>query len=288
VGGVTTCVATSLGPVEVDLRPGAGDVVLFFPGGHTTAATPLGPEVYTELGYRTLTFSRPGYGRTDVGPLTAASFVPVVAEVCEQLGISSAVATVGLSFGGLQALQVAVGLPDLAPRLILHSCAPSSLPYPDTRWERAGAALAFGPRSQRLTWPLVRALTSTTWGLRAMMGRLSTAPVEEWWAQWTDDDRAAARATFAHMDSGSGFLLDVRQASAAGTDHRRSLLRSVPCPTLVTASRLDGGVAFAHAEDFARVIPDCRLAETGAPSHFAWLGPSRQSLQETVRSFLAG
>jgi pimeloyl-ACP methyl ester carboxylesterase len=285
---VTTCVATSLGPVEVEFSSGDGDVVLFFPGGHTTAATPLGTEVYTELGYRTLTFSRPGYGRTAVGPLPAARFVPVVAEVCAQLGISSAAATVGLSFGGLQAVHVAVALPELAPRLVLHSCAPSSLPYPDTRWERIGAPLAFGPRSQRLTWPLLRALTSTTWGLRAMMGRLSTVPVEGWWTDWTDDDRAAARVTFAHMDSGSGFLLDVRQASAAGTDRRRALLRSVPCPTLITASPRDGGVAFAHAEDFARAIPDSRLVDTGAASHFAWLGPSRTTLQDAVRTFLAG
>jgi len=57
---------------------------------------------------------------------------------------------------------------------------------------------------------------------------------------------------------------------------------------LVTASRLDGGVAFAHAEDFVRAIPDLPVAETGAPSHFGWLGPSRRSLQETVRSFRAG
>lgn len=283
---MTQCVATSLGPVEIELSSAHGDVVLFFPGGHTTAATPLGAELYTELGYRPLIFSRPGYGRTAVGPLTAASFVPVVSEVCERLGITRAAATVGLSFGGLQAVQVAVGLPELAPRLLLHSCAPSSLPYPDTRWERVGAALAFGPRSQRLTWPMMRALTSTGWGLRAMMGRLSTLPVDRWWADWSEQDRDAARATFARMDSGSGFLLDVRQASVSGSDLRRSVLQSVACPTLITASRHDGGVAYAHAEDFAEAIPDSRLVDTGASSHFAWLGPSRPTLVDAVRDFL--
>src|SRR5690625_8035622 len=103
----TRIVETTLGPVEVALTAATGEVVLFFPGGHTTAATPLGTDLYTELGYRPLVFSRPGYGLTDVGELTAAEFVPAIAEVCESLGITSAAATVGLSFGGLQAVHVA-------------------------------------------------------------------------------------------------------------------------------------------------------------------------------------
>lgn len=76
---------TCLGPVEVALTPGEGEVVLFFPGGHTTAATPLCTDLYTDLGYRVLIFSRPGYGRTNVGRLTAAEFIPAIARVCERL-----------------------------------------------------------------------------------------------------------------------------------------------------------------------------------------------------------
>lgn len=279
-------VDTSLGPVEAALGPGDGPTVLFFPGGHTAATTPLGLEVYSELGLRTLSFSRPGYGRTDVGPLTAEQFVPAVAQTCEALAIRSVAATVGLSFGGLAALRVAVGLPHLAPRLILHSCAPSSLPYPDTAWQRRGAPLLFAPRVQGLNWRLVRGLIASDRGLRAMMRPLSTLPPAQWWQEWTPADRAAARATFRAMDSGSGFVLDLHQATAATSTARRSLLGSVPCPTLVTASRHDGGVAFAHAEDFARSIPNARLVETGAATHFAWLGPSRQRLMNAIRDFL--
>jgi pimeloyl-ACP methyl ester carboxylesterase len=129
----TRVLDTSVGQVEVVLTPGVGDVVLCFPGGHATAATPLCADLYAELGYRPLTFSRPGYGLTDVGDLTAAEFVPAVAEVCKQLAFVGAAATVGVSFGGLQAIHVAAALPHLAPRLILHSCAPSTRPYPDLR-----------------------------------------------------------------------------------------------------------------------------------------------------------
>jgi pimeloyl-ACP methyl ester carboxylesterase len=283
----TRVVDTSVGPVEIALAPGVGEVVLCFPGGHATAATPLCAGLYAELGYRPLTFSRPGYGLTDVGGLTAAEFVPAIAEVCQRLAVVEAAATVGLSLGGLQAVHVAAALPYLASRLILHSCAPSSLPYPDTKMERLGAPVAFNPHFQRLTWRAVRTMTSSDAGLRMMMASLSRLPVAGWWDSWTSADRAAARSTFANMDSGSGFMTDLRQATAARSAYRAAILRSVPCATLVTASHHDGGVAFAHAEDFVRTISDARLVDTGAYSHLFWLGAARHTVSEAIRDFMA-
>ena len=136
------------------------------------------------------------------------------------------------------------------------------------------------------TWAAVRALVASEWGLRTMMGTLSHLPVETWWATWTAADHAAAVHTFRAMDSGTGFVNDVRQAEPDRARYRRLVQRSVACPTLVTASRHDGGVAFAHAEDLAGTIPGARLAETDAPSHFFWLGPPRHRVLESVASFL--
>ena len=284
-------VNTSAGAVEVAITSGTsgtvGPVVVCFPGGHATACTPLGTDLYTELGYRVLTFSRPGYGRTHVGDRNAVEFVPVVAEVCERLGIAEATATVGISFGGMQAVEVAVALPQLAPRLILHSCAPSTLPYPDTTLERHAASLVFGPLLQAGTWRLLRLLTSSERGLRLMMSSLSMLPTEQWWHTWTATDRDAARATFARMDSGSGFVTDIRHA---GDDHsysREASLRAVGCPTLVTASHHDGGVSFTHAEDFVRTIAQTRLVDTDAPSHLYWIGPTRAAVAEAICTFMA-
>ncbi len=279
---------TCLGLVEVALSgPKGGAVVLVFPGGHTTASTPLGTDLYTDLGYRALTFSRPGYGRTEVGLLMAAEFVPAVADVCNQLGITKPAATVGVSFGGLQAAEVAVLLPHLAPRLVLHSCAPSTLPFPDTMLEGAVGRLAFAPWAQRRTWRAVRALTSSDRGLRLMMSTLSTVPSASWWETWMLDDRASARKTFAAMDSGSGFVTDLRQGQATRSRYREAVLRSVACPTLVTASRHDGGVSFDHAENLVRKIPNARLVETNAHSHFYWLGPDRPALSTAIHHFMS-
>lgn len=285
----TTLVSTRLGMVEFALNgPGGGAIVLVFPGGHTTAGSPLGTDLYTDLGYRTLTFSRPGYGRTEVGPLSAAEFLPAIAHACQRLGVAETKATVGISFGGLQAVQVAVSLPHLAPRLVLHSCAPSTLPYPDTTLEAVAGQWAFGPLTQRVTWQAVRTLTASDRGLRLMMSSLSTAPTTSWWHTWDPADRAGARATFATMDSGSGFLLDLRQGVPERGRYREALQRSVPCTTLVTASREDGGVRFAHAEDFVRTIPRARLVETHAQSHFYWLGPDRPAVAASIADFLDG
>ncbi len=157
--------------------------------------------------------------------------MPAVVEVCQLLGIAEAAATVGVSFGGLQALRAAVSQQQLAPRLVLHSCAPSTLPYPDTALERLAAPLAFGPHTQRLTWRVVRALTSSD---------------------------------------------------------RETTSRSVPGPTLVTASHCHGGVSFRHAEDFVRTIPNARLVQTEAKRHFYWLGADRPAISAAVHDFMAG
>ena len=99
-------------------------------------------------------------------------------------------------------------------------------------------------------------------------------------------DRASARATFAAMGSGSGFVTDLRQGAPDRSSYRQAVLGSVPCPTLVTASRHDGGVRFEHAKDFERKIPRTELFETNAPSHFYWLGPGRPALSHAIHDFV--
>jgi pimeloyl-ACP methyl ester carboxylesterase len=271
--------------VEVALQGGGDRHVLFFPGGHCSAITPLGQDVYDELGYQVVTVSRPGYGATGTGDLSAAQFVPAVVEVAAALGIARFDAVVGVSFGGLQALHTAVSS-DLAERLVLHSCAPSRLVFPDTRRDRAMARIVFHPRVERATWAATRAMVRTDRGLRLMMGELSTLRAGEWFDTWSAFERGQARATLLSMRSGRGFVLDVAQGRHGASPERERIQRAVSVPTLVTASRTDGGAAFAHALDFEATITGSTLVETGALSHFAWVGASRGVLLESLREFL--
>jgi len=119
-----------------------------------------------------------------------------------------------------------------------------------------------------------------------MMARLSTLPVEDWWEQLSPADRDEARALFLRMRSDSGFVNDLRQGQQRWAAARREAVSNVRCPTLVTGSRHDRGVAFAHAEDFANTIPDADLVELDSPSHIFWIGPGRARLVSIVGSFI--
>ena len=268
-------------------RPGDKPAVLFFPGGHCSAASDCGWSLYASEGHGVLAFSRPGYGKTDVGPLNATEFVPAVAECCQDLGIKQTAAAVGVSFGGMQALHAAWSLPELVPRLVLHSCAPSTRAYPDARLESLLGPLVFSPALQGLTWAMVASFVRSDAGLRRMVGALSKAPVHEWWDTWSVADKGRARELFRTMRSGSGFVNDLQQARPDRAAYRRMVQTRTACPTLVTASRQDAGVAFAHAQDYADTIPGAVLVELSTPSHLFWLGPAREQAQAAVTDFMA-
>lgn len=279
-------ISTALGDVEIASVDAAGPSVLFFPGGHCSAVNDCGWELHTSLGHSIVSFSRPGYGRTRVGDLSAEEFMPAVEEVCVTLGLVEIAAVVGVSFGALQAVPAALSAPVAARRLVLHSGAPSTLEYPDTRAERTAGPLVFGPHAQRMTWAAISRIVATDTGLRALCASLSTLPTRRWWSTWSHDDREQARRLFQTMASSRGFANDMRQARADSTEHRRRLLQRITCPTLITGSRHDRGVAFAHAEDFATNIPGARLVELDSPSHLFWIGPHTQAAQSAVQDFL--
>lgn len=282
----TRVIQTRLGAVEVTYLPGDKPAVLFFPGGHCSSASDCGWSLYTSAGHGVLAFSRPGYGKTDVGRLNAAEFVPVVAECCEDMGIVGTAGAVGVSFGGMQAIHTAWSLPDLVPRLVLHSCAPSTRAYPDKRRESLFGPLAFAPALQGLTWGTVARLVESDAGLRRMVGALSIRPVNDWWHTWSAEDKRRARELFQTMRSGSGFVNDLQQARPDRATYRWLVQTRTRCPTLVTASRHDAGVAFAHAEDYAETIPGAVLVELAAPSHLFWLGPAHEEARAAISAFM--
>ncbi len=266
--------------------PGDKPPVLFFPGGHCSAAIDCGWSLYAAIGHGALSFSRPGYGLTDVGRLNAEEFVPAVAESCELLAIEETAGAVGVSFGGMQAIQVAVALPALVPRLALHSCAPSTRAYPDTRLEALSGPIVFASGMQRLTWATVARLVDSDAGLRRMVGALSKRPIDDWWHTWSHEDRAQARELFKAMRSGAGFVNDLQQGRSDRGAYRRRFQAEVRCPTLVSASRDDAGVAFGHAEDFADTIPNATLVELDAPSHLFWIGPAQAQVRGALSAFI--
>ncbi len=57
-------------------------------------------------------------------------------------------------------------------------------------------------------------------------------------------------------------------------------------PTLVIATRNDGGVPFAHARALTAAIRHAHLVESHADSHLIWLARDWPNIAETIRVFL--
>lgn len=283
---------TSGGRLEVVIR-GEPDQprawVLYFHGGHESAITAPASDLYVELGYRVVRVSRPGYGQTDVGSLRPSAFAPLVDEARAALGIDSFAAVIGTSFGGPQAIEYAGRYPARTNALILHSAGPSTLPYPDAAAQRILGPVMFHPLIERHIWRAIKLLLcrAPTLGLRLMMASLSTQPVSTWLPLLDEADRQAMRDVLARLRSGRGFVTDLAHAGKDHQQTRRTAQQRVTCPTLITASRHDRGVAWAHAEDLAATIPLAQLEELPAPSHLFWIGPPRTQLLTTTRDFLA-
>lgn len=281
-----TVVKTSAGDVEIVCVDGEREPVLFFPGGHCAARADCGWYGYRAAGHEIVSFSRPGYGRTRVGALGPAEFADVVRDVCSTIGIDEIAAVVGVSFGGVQAVHVALDPGLGVPRLVLHSSAPSLLPYPDSLVQSVLGRVVFSAAFEGLVWGAIHRMVRSDRGLRRMMSTLSTRPVSEWWRTLSETDVQEARALFLTMRSDRGFGLDLRHSREGDVEKRRAALGQVSCPTLVTGTRSDGGVSFAHAVSLAEAMPHATLREFDAPSHLFWIGTARQEVAAAVKDFL--
>lgn len=267
------------GQIEYRLERRGEAVVVVIHGGHVRAGLALGEETFAAAGYTILVPSRPGYGATPLsaGP-SVERYTDLVRALCGHLGVVRVAAVVGISGGGPTAATFAARHGDLVERLILLS-AVGWLPYPDrrTRW---GAHVAFAAMTERLTWAGVRALTRRFPDvcLRVMLRSLSTRPVGAVVAALSADDRAMLLALFAEMRSGRGFLNDLRPTP--------DITAWIDQPTLVIATRADGGVPFAHARSLAGSIRHAELVESDADSHFVWLDTDWPVIAARIRAFL--
>jgi pimeloyl-ACP methyl ester carboxylesterase len=278
----TTVARLDAGPVEYRLEQRGDATVVVLHGGHVRAGLAVGEEVFAESGYTVLAPSRPGYGRTPLQTgVSVRGFADVTRALCEHLGIGKVAAVVGTSGGGPTAVAMAAWHPDLVERLILQS-AVGLLPWPDHR-TRLGAQVMFAAGTERATWGAVHALlrVAPEVGLRWLLGGLSTLPARDVVAALRAEDRAWLLALFARMRSGRGFLNDLHATPDA------TAAAEVGQPTLVIATRNDGGVPFAQAQSLVAAIRHAELVESQAESHLIWLGSDWPAIAETIRVFLA-
>ncbi len=276
----TAVAATTRGPVEYRLSGSGQRTIIVFHAGHLSAAVSLGENTLARLGYRVLTVSRPGYGRTplEAGP-TREIFGETVVEVARMLGLPGPYDVVGQSHGGLTAMVFAATQPGAVHRLVLES-SPSSRHWPP-RWTTVLSMIAFNRATMGLTAAgLDVAARSAPVAVTRLLAPLTTMSVREVVADLRPGEAELLLGLFATMRGGAGLHRDLHEPVEPGLEGH------IECPTLIIASRYDRQVPAAHARRLRDTIPDATLVWSGAPSHLIWFGSSAPDRNLAVRRFL--
>lgn len=242
---------------------GAGQPVLFLHGlgGSSTAWEPQ----LEDLGdtFRCIAWDLPGYGDSEpIVPLTFPAIADAAARLLDELRIDRA-DVVGLSFGGQQALHLALRHPDRIRRLVLadtSACFGADGTDVD-EWKR----LRLGPLDAGVTPAamaagVVDAITAPGFGGR---------------------ERERAIAAFARIPP-AGLRAAVECLPTHDVTDR---LGEITAPTLVIVGALDHETPIPYAETLAAGIPVAELRVIGGAGH---LTPAEAPAEfnAAVRSFL--
>jgi len=205
-----------------------------------------------------------GLGRTSIppGPYTMAQYAADALALLDHVGWGTC-RVVGISFGGMVALELAVTAPERVERLALLCTSPGG----------AGGS----------SYPL-HELEGRAADERAAIGRsiLDTRFTDEWLAAHDFDrmiaDGMAARAAVPRSD-------EQRRGEREQLEARRhhdvwDRLDRISCPTLVAGGRYDGIAPPANSEAIARRIPNAelRMYEGG----HAFFGQDRTALPDVL------
>ena len=271
---------TSIAPIEYTLQGQPGPVVLVCHGTSsncfsTEAAAPL-----VASGFRVLTPSRPGYGRTPLaaGRSAAEAAHGLIALLdCLEIPTCSVVATSG---GGPTGIALAAELPRRVTRLVLLEAISQTEARSNEPSYKVQVAF-YGP-SHVLMWGLLglMARLSPRSTARQVLSSFSTHDPDDALNRLSSEDVWKVSRFFRGRSSRSGALTDLTHVVGA------DVLRAVQQPTLVVHSREDKSVPFAHAEYSLAHIPHAELCESGFTGHFFWIGPDFTRVSARMIAFL--
>jgi pimeloyl-ACP methyl ester carboxylesterase len=273
-------VNTTHGPIEYRLTGEEKSVILILNGGHCSdCATPLPFEAFLlDLGFQLLIPSRPGYGNTPSSTgRTAEQFADMLIELLDALHIPSAT-ILAISAGGRTALQLAGRHPDRVEKIVLQGALTHN-DWPDKKTKLLSYFL-FNPIVEKGLWCFFRFLIQKypLGTLKIMMKSFTTLPVEQVIKRMSDNQQMEAIKFLQHLQSGSGFLNDIR--------HRSGDISRIQAPTFIIHSKYDGSNPVTHAEFAANYISQAELFLSESESHLIWFHDHHEEIKEKVASFL--
>ncbi len=213
--------------------------------------------------YRMLAITRPGYRRT---PLTTGRTfeeqADAIAEVLERLNIASA-AVLGLSGGGLAAIQFAMRHPRRCRSLVLLSAhGPATLDFlPDRKllWLFKGLVFA-----DFLIWMILKLPIKIVFGLEGSSLRHFEVPEKLNLAQ------RFLQGVFPATDWKTGTHNDIEQLFEL-EEKPEWLLETIAVPTLILHRKRDQIVRFESAQRHAQRIPNAKLIAFEEGTHLAFV-----------------
>lgn len=268
---------TDLGPVEYSII-GEGTPVLFFHGGHSNCRETLFQEGWDLNQYKIITPSRPGYGQTDLSEngspkKTAQLFHALILK----LGFSKVI-VVGISAGGLSAIEYASQFPQGTCSLILISAVTQKWLNENDDLYKRGKKM-FSPHREKMSWRLFRLFFNLFPKMMSQVLLKEISTVEN--AAISNDEVNKIREMTSIQSSGNGFVNDLDQNIDAST------ILDIKCPTLILHSENDQSVPISmayHAKN--NIVASSLRTYDNKWGHLLWVGQEKQYPIEDLNSFL--
>ncbi|OJJ13917.1 hypothetical protein BKI52_44940 [marine bacterium AO1-C] len=270
-------IQTKLGQIEYSII-GQGKPVVFLHGGHSNCNETLFYKGYDTTHFQLITPSRPGYGQTPLNghkqPKEAAKLIEAM---LDQLGIHQII-VVGISAGGLTALELAANFPEKVTQLILISAVTKKWLTPqDKTYKRASKM--FSPKREKMSWKLFR--TFFTVFPRQMTKVLFKELSSQKGQKITREEIAAIKEMTFKQSAGEGFITDLEQ------DIVPELITKIKCPTLIMHSKNDQSVNIAMAHHAHEKIKHSELkVYDNKWGHLLWVGEDNRQPINDLNDFL--
>jgi pimeloyl-ACP methyl ester carboxylesterase len=270
---------TPKGPIEYTLS-GDGPVVLVCHGVSSNCFATEVSKPLVEAGFKVVTPSRPGYGRTPLAfGKTAAQAADSFIALLDNLMIQTC-SVVAISGGGPTGIALAAGYPTRVSQLVLLEAI--------SKTESRSAEPSY--KSQMAFYGPMHAFM---WGMLGLMGHLSPRSMaRQTMAIFSTHDLndALRKLTPGDIDTICRFYRGRSSRRGALNDATHTVgievLGKIHQPTLVVHSREDNSVPFSHAEWSLTNIPQAELCESGFTGHFFWVGPDFERISQQMIKFL--
>jgi pimeloyl-ACP methyl ester carboxylesterase len=270
----TQTIKTKKGTVEFSLK-GKGSPLLFIHGGHSSSNESLFHKGFDTEKFCLITPSRPGYGKTPlsrfVSPKDTAELFNAL---LDELKIDSVI-VIGISAGGLSAIELASNFPNRVTKLILISAVTKKwMTEKDKNYIRGKKI--FSPNFEKFSWGLFRFFYTL---FPMLMAKTMFKELSNY--ETVDISRSEVSELFEMIKlqrSYEGFINDLEQ------DIQPNNINNITCPTIILHSSNDNTVKIEHAKHGHSQIENSILKiYNNKWGHLLWLGKeSNTPIRDTL------